>query len=233
MAGPVTSGSAAAETAVTETAPATTCPPPPCAPVTSATPVASGSAAPAASSAAELPVPPPATKQGVISGTVTAPGGLSKFAVVYLEQHPGDTNSAHQTVTIDNRQMNFIPYVAVAAVGAKVVFANTDPFPHNVFSPDNEKFNLGNLPQNGARSRVFEHPGAYSLLCNLHPGMLGYLLIVPSTHFVRVDAKGHFSMRDVPVGTWQVSAWAPRLKPVTQSVTVTEGETTATFELPR
>ena len=31
--------------------------------------------------------------------------------------------------------MNFIPFVSVAAVGAKVVFANSNPFPHNVFSP--------------------------------------------------------------------------------------------------
>jgi hypothetical protein len=129
--------------------------------------------------------------------------------------------------------MNFIPYIAVAAAGARLVFANEDPFPHNVFSPDNEKFNMGTIPQNGSHSRVFKTPGAYSLLCNLHPGMLGYLLVTPSTHYARTDGKGHFSMKHVPVGTYRVSAWAPRLPPVTQSVTVTEGDVTATFDLHR
>ncbi len=136
-------------------------------------------------------------------------------------------------MTIDNRQMMFLPFVAVAAAGARVAFHNSDPFPHNVFSPDNEKFNLGNLPQSGTRTRVFEHPGAYTLLCNLHPGMIGYLLVTPTTHFARVDAKGTYQLKDVPVGTYRVTAWAPRMTAATQSVTVTQGSVTANFEIHR
>ncbi len=210
------------------------CPPPPCVPpVASPVPATSTSVSPEAPSDSEPP-PPAAVKRGTISGSVTTqPAALVRNAVVYLEDHPGDTVASRMTVSIDNRQMNFIPYVQVVAAGGKVVFANTDPFPHNVFSPDNEKFNLGNIPQSGSHVRVFKTAGAYSLLCNLHPGMLGYLLVTPSPHFVRVDAKGKFSMRDVPVGTWNVSAWAPRLKAFTQSVVITEGDVTANFDLHR
>jgi hypothetical protein len=136
-------------------------------------------------------------------------------------------------VTIANRQMNFIPYIAVAAVGSKVVFLNEDPFPHNVFSPDGEKFNMGNIPQNGAHFHIFKTAGAYTLLCNLHPGMLGYVLVTPSTWFARTDAKGTFAMKHVPSGTYQVTAWAPREKPVTQAVTVTDGDANVVFELHR
>jgi plastocyanin len=224
-----------------ETAPPSVCPPPPCMPVASPAPVASSSAAPAGSVAPEgsaagaLPVPPPSVPRGNIVGTVTTkPAGVTSQAVVYLEDGPLEDQPAHlQTVTIANRQMNFIPFVAVAAVGAKVVFTNEDPFPHNVFSPDNEKFNMGNLPQNGAHVRVFKQAGAYSLLCNLHPGMLGYLLVTPSAWFARVDAKGHFVMKHVPNGTYRVTAWAPRQSPVTQSVTVADADVTVTFDLHR
>ncbi len=218
------------------------CPPPPCAPVAaSAAPVASASAAPSGSagapegSAAALPVPPPSVPRGNIVGTVTTkPAWVASQAVVYLEDGPLEDQPARlQTVTIANRQMNFIPYIAVAAVGARVVFSNEDPFPHNVFSPDNEKFNMGNIPQNGAHVRVFKQSGAYSLLCNLHPGMLGYVLVTPSAWFARVDAKGHFLMKHVPSGTYKVTAWAPRQTPVTQSVTVADTDATVTFDLHR
>jgi plastocyanin len=179
--------------------------------------------------------PPASIPRGNIVGTLTTvPASLKGQAVVYLEDGPLEDQPAHlQTVTISNRQMNFIPYISVAAVGARVVFANEDPFPHNVFSPDNEKFNLGNIPQNGAHARVFKTPGAYSLLCNLHPGMLGYLLVTPSTWYVRADGKGHFDMKHVPSGTYKVTAWAPRQAPVTQSVTVADGDVTVTFDLHR
>lgn len=215
------------------------CPPPPCAPVTSASVVASATAAPTApestGSAAAPIVPPPTIPRGNVVGVVTTkPATAAGQAVVYLEDGPKEDVPAHlQTVTIANRQMNFIPFVAVAAVGGKVQFTNEDPFPHNVFSPDNEKFNMGNLPQNGAHSRVFKNPGAYSLLCNLHPGMLGYLVVTPSTWFARTDPKGKFEMKHVPSGTYKVTAWAPRQTPSTQSVTVTDGDVAVNFDLHR
>lgn len=235
-AGPVVSAPAA--TAVEEPPAATTaCPPPPCAPVAvaSAAPATSASAAPAESASAGLPVPPPSVARGNIVGNVTTkPPALQAQAVVYLEDGPKEDVPSHlQTVTIDNRMMNFIPFVSVVATGGKVIFTNEDPFPHNVFSPDGDKFNMGNIPQHGAHQRVFHTPGAYSLLCNLHPGMLGYLLVTPSTWWAKTDAKGHFVMKHVPNGTYKVTAWAPRQAPVTQSITVADADATINFDLHR
>jgi len=209
------------------------CPPPPC--TQGAAPSGAAASASAAESGPSLPVPPPSVPRGNVVGTVTThPTGLASLAVVYLEDGPQeDAPSRLQTVTIANKQMNFLPYVSVVATGGKVVFANEDPFPHNVFSPDGEKFNMGNIPQNGAHVRVFKTPGAYSLLCNLHPGMLGYLVVTPSTWAARTDGKGRYALKHVPVGTYKVTTWAPRLPPVTQSVTVAEGDVTLDFDLHR
>ena len=215
------------------------CPPPPCAPAplaataSASTSTAAAPEAPSASAAGVIP--PPAITRGNIVGTVTTkPASLMGQAVVYLEDGPTEDAPSHlQSVTIDNKQMNFIPFVSAVAVGAKVVFANEDPFPHNVFSPDNEKFNMGNIPQNGAHVRVFKNAGVYSLLCNLHPGMLGYLLVTPSTWFARTDGKGAFVMKHVPAGTYKATAWAPRQSPVTQPVVVADGDATIHFDLHR
>jgi plastocyanin len=238
--GPVASASAPATVEESPPSATTACPPPPCAPVAtasaSAAPLASATAAPAESAlATALPVPPPSIARGNIVGTVTTkPAALQAQAVVYLEDGPKEDVPSHlQTVTIDNRMMNFIPFVSVVAAGGKVVFTNEDPFPHNVFSPDNEKFNMGNIPQHGAHQRVFHTPGAYSLLCNLHPGMLGYLLVTPSTWWAKTDAKGKFVMKHVPNGTYKVIAWAPRQSPVTQSITVADADATINFDLHR
>jgi hypothetical protein len=89
------------------------------------------------------------------------------------------------------------------------------------------------MPQHGAHTRTFENPGAYTLLCNLHPGMLGYLVITPSTWFARTDPKGKFRMNHVPSGTYRITAWAPRQAPVTQQVTVAEGDVEIHFDLHR
>jgi hypothetical protein len=40
-------------------------------------------------------------------------------------------------------------------------------------------------------------------------------------------------MKHVPTGTYKATAWAPRLAPVTQSITVTEGDVTTHFDLHR
>ena len=63
--------------------------------------------------------------------------------------------------------------------------------------------------------------------------MLGYLLVTPSTWWAKTDAKGKFSMKHVPNGTYKVTAWAPRQAPVTQSVTVADGDVTINFDLHR
>jgi plastocyanin len=172
--------------------------------------------------------------KATITGTLTTtPAAAAATAIVYLEDGPIEPN-AKMSVTVDNSKMNFYPYVAVIPVGGKVIFHNSDPFPHNVFSPDGEKFNIGIIAANGgASAHKFTHAGPNTLLCNLHPGMIGYVLVSPSSYFARVDAKGHFAMKDVPAGTYKVSAWAPRLKTETKSATVSGSDVTLDFELHR
>jgi hypothetical protein len=129
--------------------------------------------------------------------------------------------------------MAFLPFVSVVPAGGKVTFHNSDPFPHNVFSPDAEKFNIGTISQNQSLVHPFAKAGEYSLLCNLHPGMLGYLVVAPSSYFAKTDAKGHYAMKGVPPGTYKVTAWSPRLPTETKSVDVKGGDATLDFELHR
>jgi plastocyanin len=198
-------------------------------PPTGASPATVPSAEPAAPSTAPA-APPTAPAKGNLSGTVSAmSASATKAAVVYLQNGPVDQAI---DATVDNKQMAFVPEVIVVTVGAKVKFKNSDPFPHNVFSPDNEKFDIGQIQQHAVKMHTFDKQGVYTVLCNLHPNMKGYVVVVPSSYFAKVDAKGNFSIKDVPAGTYQVTAWAPHMKPATQTVTVA-GDATTSFELHR
>ncbi len=163
-----------------------------------------------------------------LSGTITStPVAAAKSAVVYLENGPQDKPA---NGTLDNRQMTFVPHVLVVTAGAKVTFSNSDPFPHNVFSPDNEKWDMGMIPAHSTRVRKFEKPGVYTVLCNIHPNMKAYILVVPSSHFAKADKNGAYSMSDVAAGKYKLVVWAPGVKSEEQEVNI-DGNKTLSFEL--
>ena len=77
--------------------------------------------------------------------------------------------------------MQFIPHVLPVVAGTTVKFLNSDPTPHNVFSPDNEKYNLGTWPQGQSKDYVFskctKFPCVYTQLCRVHPEMEGFVVV--------------------------------------------------------
>ncbi len=215
------------------------------APSASAAPVAGSGEQPPPSVASVVPAPPALSASAVsvgspgeapeeprfsISGAVTTvPASAAKNAVVYVEDGPLDKPVDG---VMDNRQMAFVPHVVVLTKDGKFTVTNSDPFPHNAFSPDHDKWDFGVLAAHGTRSKRFEKPGVYTVLCNMHPNMKGYVVAVPSSYFAKADGKGQFAIAGVAKGKYHVTAWAPGVKPVTQSVQV-DGDVPVSFELHR
>lgn len=187
--------------------------PPPTPPAASAPPAAS-------TPAASAPPSPASMERRLVRGVVTGPAGKPlPGAVVYFEDAPKEPGRGDKAF-IDQRSMLFLPYVTAITVGGTVAFNNNDPFPHNVYTPDGEKFNLGLVSQGVRRTRTFNRPGVYRMLCNLHPAMLAYVVVVPSSYFAVTDGKGAFSIKDVPEGTYKLTAWASGAAQDTQQVKV-------------
>jgi len=170
----------------------------------------------------------------MIVGTVVASATAkppSAGAVVYLEDAPKEPGAA-TTVFIDVDHKAFSPSIAVVATGGTVNFGNKDALTHHVFSPQLEKWDTGYLQKNDTAGRTFNSPGVFALLCNIHPEMLGYLLVIPSSYFGHVGTDGKYIITNVPPGTYKATAWSPRMAPETQVVTVGEsGAVTANFAL--
>jgi len=137
-------------------------------------------------------------------------------------------------VVIDQRKMAFIPHVVAVEQGTTVDFLNSDPVGHNVYWPSisgNKKLshNLGTWPKGDKKPFQFNDLGAASLLCNVHPEMSGYVIVVPTPYFAVTDKDGNFEIKNIPVGKYTLKTWSEDGKPTTQAVDVSTP--TATVEL--
>jgi plastocyanin len=176
---------------------------------------------------------------GSISGTVKATGLSSNAdAVVWVQQATGTFKPPAEPVTMDQKQMQFIPHVLPVVAGTTVRFLNGDPTAHNVFSPDYEKYNLGTWPKGQSKdytfSRCTKFPCAYTQLCRVHPEMEGFVVVLPNTYFAVSNKEGHFDIKDVPAGQYTVAVWHEKLKAQPKPVTVEAGKAaTVDFTLAR
>jgi plastocyanin len=176
--------------------------------------------------AAVLTAATAAADGGTLSGKVeAAPAKYLADTVVYLKAVPG--TFAPRTHKMDQRGLKFLPSLLVVSQGDSVKFLNNDSVAHNVFSPDGEAYNLGTFKQNEDASYTFKKAGVYSQLCSIHPEMLAYIWVGQNPYATAVDAKGHYTIKDVPPGTYQLAVWnAAKLKAPDKSVTVVAGKAT-------
>ena len=176
---------------------------------------------------------------GEIKGQIAVHGIHSpENIVVYVDTIPGKTFDAPAKHLVeDQKHMTFTPHVLPVLKGTTVDFLNSDPVGHNVYWSSiggNKKLahNLGTWPQGQSKSFTFNDLGVAPLLCNVHPEMAGYVVVVPTPYFAITDKGGSFDIKDVPDGSYTLKTWSEEGKPVTQAVTVA-GPTTVNLTVSR
>jgi plastocyanin len=148
---------------------------------------------------------------GTIEGTVAHARGNANL-VVYIVSAPGQFPPPSAHAQIDQKKMTFIPHVLPIVAGTTVDFTNSDAVTHNVFSPDNEGYNLGAWAKGEKRSYTFKKPGVYTQLCSIHPEMLGFVIVLQNPYQAVTTADGHFTIPNVPAGQYQLKVWGEKLK---------------------
>ena len=177
---------------------------------------------------------------GEINGQVTASGIHSVANIaVYIDAISGKTfTPPTYHVIIDQKHLKFVPHVLEVLKGTTVDFVNSDPTLHNVFWPDiggNKKLarNLGTWPQGQHKSFTFNNLGVVPLLCNVHPEMSGYVVVVPTPYFAVTDSSGDYVIKNVPDGKYTLKTWSEEGKPATQSVDIKGAVTTVNLTIRR
>ncbi len=178
-------------------------------------------------------------RAGEITGKVQALGARDNAdAVVYIDAIPGKTFPAPQKhADMNQKNLVFNPHVLPVLAGTTVDFLNSDDVLHNVYSPDAcaGKFNLGSWPKGQKRSYTFKDGGCRAvLLCNVHPEMEGWVVVVGTPYFAVSSKQGTYEIKDVPAGKYTLNVWHEKLKgnPITVEVPA-RGSATADFVVKR
>jgi plastocyanin len=163
---------------------------------------------------------------GDIDGKVT---GMKGKSAVYVEAVAGKTFPAPKDQpVIDQKGLMFVPQLTVVEQHTTVQFLNSDNVQHNVFWPSvggdkKATKNLGTWPKGDKRPFTFDKAGVVPLFCNVHPDMAGYIIVSPTPYFAVTDDAGTYKIKDVPDGSYTVTAWHEGAKSQSKPVTVSGG----------
>jgi hypothetical protein len=107
-----------------------------------------------------------------------------------------------------SEQKRFAPRAIVLRKSGTVQFPNVDAIYHNVFSVSGtNRFDLGLYRSGVAKERKFEDPGLVRVYCNIHPQMVGFVMVVDSDFAAVTGPDGSFRFQGVPHGALVVKAW--------------------------
>ncbi len=168
-----------------------------------------------------------AEKTGGVSGIVKVKGVTPADAapvVLYITGFNEEPDKA--AVKITQRDKRFVPDVMPVTVGQTVDFANEDVIWHNVFSISKARaFDLGMTKKPDTKAITFTKTGVIDVYCNIHPEMVGTVLVLPNRAFAVADKDGRYRIPSAPPGDYKMFAWSKRSDVQSKPITITAGET--------
>ena len=163
-------------------------------------------------------------------------GGLANVEVYLKDITKGKPNPT-ETIQLVNEHCMFAPRVQGASVGQQIKIASNDPILHNTHPQNNDTnatlYSIA-LPFKGfsVTKPLPDTPGLIKIKCDAHEWMHAWLWEFSRPYFATTDKDGHFSIHDVPPGTYTLVAWHEASGEKANSVTVAPGQSTqANFQL--
>ena len=130
--------------------------------------------------------------------------------VVFVEgvTLPAKPQQVEDSTRIGHKGKRFSPEVLPIVRGDSVDFFNDDDIFHNVFSLSRtQPFDLGVYPKGSSRMVRFDRTGLVRIYCNLHPNMVGNILILNNPYYAVTDPNGSYTISDVPDGQYRLRVW--------------------------
>lgn len=154
-------------------------------------------------------------------------GKVQNVLVRIVKGHEGKESAEipKEEVELDQRNCMYTPRVAVARVGQKVTFINSDPIFHNVRSvtTENQKFNMAMPKKNQRETKVFTKPEIFlQAKCSVHPWMGAYVAIMDHSFYGITNKNGEFTIPKLPVGNYTIEAWHEVFGTQKQEISVTD-----------
>jgi len=169
----------------------------------------------------------PAKMENVVVG---ANGGLQYVVLFLSEGLPDSAASAvpSEQPTVDQHNCMYVPHVIAVDVNQKFKVTTSDQTTHNIHPLPNAM--TGNIPWNKSQppgappiEATWKAPEMISVKCNIHPWMHSWQVVVKGPYAV-TDGNGSYTLKNVPPGTYTVTAWQEDYGTQTQKVTVAGGK---------
>jgi hypothetical protein len=166
-----------------------------------------------------------------LENVVVGSGGGLENVVLYISQGlTGNEASAvpSEQPEFDQKGCMYTPHVLAMDVNQQYKVITSDQTTHNIHP----------LPQPGSGNigwNKSQPPGAPPIVtswkaeevaipvkCNIHPWMHGYFVVVKGP-YATTDDSGNYTIKNVPAGSYTVTAWQEDLGTQTSKVTVSAG----------
>lgn len=169
-------------------------------------------------------------------GEKIAPDGGLADAIVYLDVPPTGDGAKQPTATLDQIKCNYAPHVLAVQTHQPVIIKSSDPTMHNVRyeSANNGSRNLTMATAGETYPTQFSEPEFIKFRCDVHPWMSAYVGVFAHPYFAVTDDTGHFTIPNLPAGTYNLVVWHELLGTRRMSVQVGEAqklEQTIQFDL--
>jgi len=159
-----------------------------------------------------------------LEGTAAPAARGLPSVVTLMPDTPTDVVPTEAPV-VDQYALRFYPDLLVVRVGQEVEFRNSEDVVHNVrvkyVESDSVLFNVVTPPGQPYR-HTFQEPGEYEVTCDIHVGMLSFILVTRAPYAVTAAEDGRYVFPEVPPGRYTRTVWSA--DPGLQSVDTVEIE---------
>jgi plastocyanin len=145
-------------------------------------------------------------KLDVLNKTGSKSRSIASNGIIYLTGVTTATPQQHPKLVQKNKQ--FSPRVLTIIKGQTIDFWNHDKVQHNVFSTEpKNRFDLGRYSKQKYKSIKYDELGTYKVYCNIHQKMIADIVVLENKYFSKTNASGHYRIKDIPPGKYQLHAW--------------------------
>jgi plastocyanin len=175
------------------------------------------------------------TSPAMSEEVVTGEGGALANVVVYVKSGVEGYSfpAPSGAVKIDQQGCQYHPHVLALQVGQNLDVVNNDQTTHNIhpIPKENREWNESQPPGAAPIEKSFAREEiAIPVKCNVHPWMKAYMAVLPNPYFQVTDKDGKFDLKNLPPGTYTLTAWHELYGTSDQMVTIGSKETkTVTF----
>lgn len=152
-------------------------------------------------------------------------GGIANAVVTITDLARGAALKPVDGVVFDQNGCQYTPHIIAFPAGSTVKVLNSDGILHSIHTESSIN-PVVDMAQPGFKKAIdvtVAKPEAIRVTCDAHNWMEGWWYVVGNPYYAVTDAAGHFTIAQVPPGTYTLQVWQEKLGVISRKVTVTAG----------